>query len=245
MRPAEPGSVRPSADPRGFGGRIWAQISDLLLPQHCVVCGGFGASLHPACLPSLPRAEGSRCVRCWRPARTTWCERCAEEGADAPAFDALRAPFRFEGHARGAILEAKFRGVTSHLPVLAGAAAEAIPPEWRFDVVVPVPLSGSRRRTRGYNQAEILARHVARAHGAGLRTRLLVRTRNAPPQASLSAEERARNLAGVFAVRGVPPPSVLVVDDVTTTGATLSTTAAVLKAAGAERVYDLAVARED
>ena len=231
--------------PRSPGFRIRAQISDLLLPQQCMVCGKFGASLHADCLDALPPAEGTRCARCWRPVATTWCEVCAEGGPDAPAFDALRTPFRFEGHARRSILEAKFRGITAHLPVLARAAAEVVPAEWRFDVVVPVPLAPMRQRRRGYNQAGILAREVARATGRGERTRLVVRGKSGPAQASLSAERRVTNVLGAFAVRGVPPPGVLVVDDVTTTGSTLSAIARGLKAAGAERVYALAMARED
>lgn len=231
--------------PRRIGSRIRTQISDFLLPQQCLVCGAFGSSLHAECLAALPVAEGARCARCWRPVRTTWCERCASGGADAPEFDGLRTPYRFEGQARRAILEAKFRGITAHLPALARAAADALPAEWRFDTVVAVPLAPMRQRRRGYNQAAILAREVSRATGVGERRRLLVRTRSGPAQASLSAERRATNLVGAFAVRGVPPPRVLVVDDVTTTGSTLSTIAGVLKAAGAERVYALAIARED
>ena len=231
--------------PRRIGSRIRTQISDFLLPQQCLVCGTFGASLHAECVAALPAAEGPRCARCWRPVPTTWCERCAADGPDTPEFDGLRTPFRFEGHARRAILEAKFRGITAHLPVLGRAAVEVLPREWRFDVVVGVPLAPMRQRRRGYNQAAILAREVSRATGAGERRRLLVRARSGPPQASLSAERRATNLVGAFAVRGVPPPGILVVDDVTTTGSTLSTIAGVLKAAGAERVYALAVARED
>lgn len=231
--------------PRRIGSRIRTQISDFLLPQQCLVCGAFGASLHVECLAALPAADGSRCARCWRPVSTTWCERCAAGGPDVPHFDGLRTPFRFEGQARRAILEAKFRGVTAHLPVFARAAAEVVPAEWRFDAIVAVPLAPLRQRRRGYNQAAILAREVSWATGASERRRLVVRTRSGTPQASLSAERRATNLVGAFAVRGVPPPGVLVVDDVTTTGSTLSTIAGVLKAAGAERVYALAIARED
>ena len=233
------------AAPHRLGDRLRAQISDFLLPQQCLVCGSFGASLHRECLDALPAADGTRCIQCWRPSRTTWCERCAEGGQDAPAFDGLRTPFRFEGHARRAILEAKFRGITSHLPVLARAAAEVIPAEWRFDAVIGVPLAPTRQRKRGFNQASILAREVARRTGTGERPRLLSRARATAAQASLNAEQRAKNLIGAFAVRGVPPSGLLVVDDVTTTGSTFDVIAGVLKAAGAERVYALAMARED
>lgn len=229
----------------GFGRRLLRECLDLLLPQQCLVCGGSGASLHPACLAGFPTAEGPRCVRCWRPGLGTWCERCATGGQDAPAFDGLRTPFRFEADARRAILEAKFRGITAHLAPIGRAAAEVVPPEWRFGAVVGVPLAGGRQRRRGFNQATLLARSVGEALDVEPRERLVRRVRSTPAQAGLSAERRHRNLAGAFAVRGVPPEGVLVVDDVTTTGTTLSTVAATLKAAGASRVYALAVARED
>lgn len=230
---------------QGVGRRLLAEVLDLLLPQQCLVCGASGASLHAECLEAFPRAEAPRCVRCWRPGAGTWCERCATGGRDAPAFDGLRTPFRFEGDARRAILEAKFRGVTAHLEPLALAAADAVPAEWRFDAVVGVPLARGRQRRRGFNQAAILARHVGAALGVEPRGRLVRRVRSTPAQAGLSASMRQGNLDGAFAVRGVSPEGVLVVDDVTTTAATLSTVAAALKAAGAARVYGLAVARED
>jgi len=229
----------------GLGRRLLAECLDLLLPQQCLVCGGGGASLHASCLAGFAAAEGPRCTRCWRPGPGTWCDRCAVGGPGAPAFDGLRTAFCFKGDARRAILEAKFRGVTAHLEPLGHAAAAVVPAPWRFQAVVGVPLAGARQRRRGFNQAGILARHVAEALGVEPRPRLVLRVRSTPAQASLTAARRHRNLEGAFAVRGVPPEGVLVVDDVTTTGATLSTVAAVLKAAGASRVYALAVARED
>lgn len=245
MQTSAPDRARGGGSPPSGGRWILAQIGDLLLPQRCLVCGRFGASLHAECVPALPAADGARCTGCWRPGTSTWCERCAAGGSDAPAFDGLRTPFRFEGHARRALLEAKFRGVTAHLGVLAEAAAGVVPAEWRVDAVVPVPLASLRQRRRGYNQAAQLSRRVAEALGVREHRGLVRRTKSAAPQAALSAEQRARNVLGVYDVRGVPPPTVLVVDDVTTTGSTLDAIARLLKEAGAERVYALAVARED
>src|SRR5690606_26721308 len=122
--------------------RVLREALDFLFPQHCLVCGGGGASLHAGCMATFPRAEGPRCSRCWRPGAGTWCERCATGGRDAPAFDGLRTPFRFEADVRRAILEAKFRGITAHLGPLAVAGAEVVPAEWRVDAVVGVPLAG-------------------------------------------------------------------------------------------------------
>ena len=227
--------------------RVFDAAIDALLPQRCVVCERFGAALHVHCLETLPRADGARCERCWRPSRATWCEVCAEDGSDAPAFAGLRAAFRFEGDARRAILEAKFRGVTALLEPLALEASATVPESWRVDLVVPVPLHRGRERRRGFNQARLAAQHVADAL-ALTQSEPLQRVAERAPQASLDADRRARNLEGVFAVRrqaDVSGRRVLVVDDVTTTGATLSEAARTLRDAGAEVVYGLALARED
>lgn len=218
------------------------EFAEAALPQRCLVCGGFGAALHPACLATLPLAEGPRCPRCWAPAASERCPRCA---VATPSFAALRARFRFEGDARRALLEAKFRGTTSLLRPLAEAAVEGVPAGWNINAVVPVPLHPSRERRRGYNQAAILAKAVASRLDVPCRPDALRRVRATPPQARLSAEQRRRNLLGVFAARGPLPASVLLIDDVTTTGATFEVTAATLLDAGAVRVFALAVARED
>ncbi|MEX2372761.1 MAG: hypothetical protein WD800_03065, partial [Dehalococcoidia bacterium] len=161
----------------GLGRRILGECIDFLLPQHCAACGRFGASLHAECIEAFPRALGPRCVRCWRPGPGTWCERCASGGSDAPAFDALRTPFRFEGDVRRVVLEAKFRGVTAHLGPLARTAAASVSPEWRIDAVTGVPLASGRQRRRGYNQASMLARGVAAALDVRTRADLVRRVR--------------------------------------------------------------------
>ena len=89
-------------------------LGDALLPQRCIVCGRFGAAVHGECLDALPHANPPRCPRCWLPAanqpgesrrRDGACSRCA---ADPPPFEGLRTPYRFVGHARRAVIEAKF-----------------------------------------------------------------------------------------------------------------------------------------
>ena len=221
---------------------------DALLPQRCIVCGRFGAALHAHCLEALPRAEPPRCPCCWAPAPPAGpgggtCEGCA---AAPPAFEALRTPYRFTGGARRALLEAKFRGVTALLEPLGQAAAETVAPAWRIEAVTAVPLHAARRRRRGFDQAELRARAVARALDVPLRTDLVQRVRTTEAQATLDAAQRARNVAGAFAAAtGDRPAPLLLVDDVTTTGATLEAAARALRGAGVERVYALAIARED
>ena len=225
---------------------LLSEAAEFLLPQRCLVCGRFGAALHQRCLARLPAAEQPRCPCCWRPGPAARC-RCAAGGLDVPAFDGLRTPYEFNGEARRAILEAKFRGVTSLLPSLAHAAAVVVPEEWAIEVVVPIPLARGRLRSRGYNQAEILARELARQLGVPVHPQLLKRVRETPPQAGLGAAERATNLRDAFAAAPLdsPPHAVLLVDDVTTTGATFDAATRVLRASGVRQIYAVAIARED
>jgi len=126
----------------------------------------------------------------------------------------------------------------------ARAAGEA-PFSSEIDVVVPLPLSGPRRRERGFNQAELLAETIATRLRVPLRPRVLRKVVDTPPQAGLSRAARRRNLDGVFRARerAVRGRRILLVDDVLTTGASLSEAARTLRKAGARRVDAAVVAR--
>jgi predicted amidophosphoribosyltransferase len=229
-----------------------SELAEVLLPQRCVVCSGFGAALHQVCITALPRADGARCARCWAPlrehalVRDEVCERCLLE---PPLIAARRAAFRFEGAARLAVLEAKFRGASALLPPLAFAAADVVHAAWEVGAVTWVPLHASRRRGRGFDQGETIAHSVAQALGLPVRSDLIRRARATSPQATLGRIERARNVEGAFAPRLNPgekaPERVLLVDDVATTGATLAAAASALRAAGVTRIFALTLAIED
>jgi predicted amidophosphoribosyltransferase len=174
------------------------------------------------------------------------CGRCA---ASPFAFEGVRAPFVYGGAARDAVHALKYDGVAALAAAMAPAMVEALE-GWapRDAALVPVPLTGRRRRQRGYNQSELLAREAAKLAGRPLRGRLLARRRSAPPQAR-SADEAARraNVAGAFAVRddGWPVGPAVLVDDVIASGATLDACVRALRSAGFGPVYALAFGRED
>ena len=116
----------------------------------------------------------------------------------------------------------------------------------RIDLVVPVPLHPDRRRERGYNQAELIARPLARRLSLKLESRLLVRTKPRPPRLVLSRSEHWKSARGAYATREgarVDKLRILLVDDVLTTGATLDACSRALKKAGAASVVGLTVAR--
>jgi ComF family protein len=116
---------------------------------------------------------------------------------------------------------------------------------WQTDLITNVPLGKSRLKERGYNQVTVIARPLAMAMNLPLATQAIVRERETRSQVGLSAQERLTNVAGAF--RALPNivsgKSVLLVDDVATTGATLNACAAALRTAGAVRVYALTLAR--
>jgi ComF family protein len=154
----------------------------------------------------------------------------------------VRAPFAYAGAARTAVLSLKFRSGRYLAPLMAEFLADALR-DARFDLLLPVPLSAARMRERGFNQAAVLAEHLATGT---LAPHLLVRG-DRPAQHHLAARARLVNLRGAFAcadpdqVRG---RQILLVDDVVTTGATVSACADTLAQAGAARVCALAFARD-
>ena len=225
--------------------RIGRGALDLIFPVRCLGCGASGAFLCPACALQLQAAGGGRCDRCWRPLAAG--ARCLPCRIDPPAYDGLRAAFVYDALARALVLALKFQGTTALAePMAALMANSARAHAITADVLVPVPLSGLRRRTRGYNQAEALARPLARELGLSLAGGALRRTRHTTPQARSTGAARRANVAGAFAASGeVGGRRVLLVDDVTTTGATLSACARALNEAGARSVWALAFARED
>jgi ComF family protein len=117
--------------------------------------------------------------------------------------------------------------------------------QWPIDMIVPVPLGNARLAERGYNQAELLARPVALACAIPLKTKALLRAKETRSQVGLSAVLRRQNVAGAFEAKSslVKEKNVLVMDDVTTSGATLDACAAALLEAGAHAVYGLTLAR--
>jgi predicted amidophosphoribosyltransferase len=158
--------------------------------------------------------------------------------AAPPGLDSCRALVAYDADVRATVVALKNRDGRALVTPLAEGLARLVPPEAGL-VVTWAPTSPRRRRQRGYDQAELLARAVGRRRGLPVR-RLLVR-RPGTAQSGRSAGERWHH-AG-FLARGAAPATVLLIDDVTTTGATLAAAALALRQAGAAQVHGLVVAR--
>lgn len=172
--------------------------------------------------------------------------RCGECAHRPPAFTAVRAAYVFGGPARDLVHALKYDGISAVAPEMAAAMSKLLL-EWspEVDVIVPVPMAGVRQRQRGYNQALLLAREIGRGTGISVAAKALSRRPGVSQIEQIDEEARRRNALKAFAPsRGAVTGTVLLVDDVMTTGATLDACARVLKSVGAERVYGLTFARE-
>ena len=173
--------------------------------------------------------------------------RCAACRAGEPGFDAAYAYGSYEGPLRALIHLFTYGKIESLAKPLARFLVSAIPLDERFDLVIPLPLHWRRGWQRGFNQAELLARPVAKRYGIRLE-KPVRRVRATKTQASLSQAKRRANLKGAFQVTqpaAVAGKRILLIDDVFTTGATLRACAGALKEVGASRVVVLTLARVD
>jgi ComF family protein len=175
------------------------------------------------------------------------CGRCLES---RPAFSLHRSCGAYAGTLKDVVLLFKYRRCAPLGGPLARFAEAALASEPRLwegaDFLVPVPLHRARRRDRGFNQSRLLARGLAKARGTRVLDGALVKSRNAPPQAGLRAADRERNVVGAYGVRRpdrVKGRTLVLVDDVTTTGATLRECARVLMDAGAKEVRAITLAQ--
>ncbi len=219
---------------------------DLLFPQWCVGCGKEGDFLCHSCRRSLPQITPPLCPQCGKPQPSgILCPSCVSRQAK---IDGIRSPFRFDGVMRQAIHQLKYRNLRALVVPLAKFLQDylitnPIPGE----VLVPVPLHQKRLRERGYNQSRLLARELGKLINRPVVDDCLIRQRHAPPQARTSGVDKRRsNVASAFTYhnRKLQDKQVLLIDDVTTSGATLDACASALKAAGASSVWGLVLATE-
>jgi len=213
---------------RRYAPRAWELALDFVYPPRCGGCDKRG---------------------------TTFCDICRASVVASPQtpglarIDMLVCAGVFTGPLRNAIHTFKYSGDTTLAKPLAALVAEALDrkaaalPEGDAPVLVPVPLHRRRQRQRGFNQSELLARELSRLTGWTVDNEL-VRVRETRSQVGLDPEQRKVNVADAFSVAAEKvPTSVVLVDDVCTTGATLSECAAAVRAHGAKRVYALVVAK--
>jgi ComF family protein len=240
-----------------WGGQGARLLLDALLPGRCLNCGaivGDQGALCTACWQRISFIGAPQCDRCGDPfeferaalgqAQATLCVSCM---TDPPIYERARAAFRYDEASRALILRFKHADRTGAAPHFArwmARAGSSLLAE--ADLLVPVPLHRWRLWRRRYNQAAMLAMALAKHVNRPCMPDALERSRPTPSQGTLGRGQRARNVQGAFRLRrpaAVAGRSVLLVDDVLTSGATIGECARILLRGGARRVDVLTLAR--
>lgn len=223
---------------------IWS-IIDHIFSKRCVLCLTRANGLCVACEAALPRNQHP-CARCALPLPTaaTTARLCAACQASNADFDRILAPLLYRTPVNDLVARFKYHDRLDLGRILAAQLlAEVAQHATRPALLLPVPMDAAGLRTRGYNQAGELARHLSAALDIPWSAAQLKRNRGAAHQRGLDRAARQRNLRGAFSCHGHLPRHVAVVDDVVTTGATAAEISTTLRRAGAKRVEIWAVAR--
>ena len=238
------------SQPQSFGGlhapesatRVLNAIVRVVLPPVCAGCGASGYWMCPLCNHSSERIDLAKvCRRCGqRSADGLACSRCGSWGT---ALVGCRSAYLFDGAVRQMVHRLKYRGEHARSEWCGIEVARlAIEVGSTPDFLAPVPLHRTRMRSRGYNQSAKIAKVVSQALGVPWGD-VLSRTRATISQVGLDAERRRENVAGAFACfHDLSDLSVLLIDDVVTTGATLDACAEACQRAGAREVRAVTLA---
>ncbi|MBC7908657.1 MAG: ComF family protein [Rhodospirillaceae bacterium] len=237
--------------------RLMRVMVDAVLPPICLSCGALASepgALCPTCWEKVGFLSPPQCDSCGHPfefepseiGADALCGHCMR---DPPPWRRARAVFRYDDHSKPLVLRFKhsdrLEGAPAFARWIARAGADLLS---GADRIVPVPLHRFRLLSRRYNQAALLALALGKVSGVAVAPDLLIRTRMTLPQGHMNREERRKNVRGAFAVRSSKLPliqgkTVLLIDDVLTTGATIGECARVLTDAGAAAVDVLTLGR--
>ncbi|MCC8125887.1 MAG: ComF family protein [Clostridiales bacterium] len=228
-------------------------IIDLLFPRRCPVCGGIvqpeGLLICPECVSKLSFVHEPICKICGKELISDRQETCEDCARHRRSFETGRALLNYNQAARASMTAIKYKNKREYLDFYGEVMSRRFEPfiqRIRPQALVPVPVHPARRRIRGFNQAEELARRMGVAWKIPVEGDLLIRTKNTAPQKELGAAGRLQNLQKAFAVpetarRGELPQRIVLVDDIYTTGSTIEACTRVLKASGVAEVYFLSV----
>ena len=214
------------------------------IPGSCILCAATAneQGLCDGCSAALPAATGSRCPVCASPTpNASICGRCIRR---PPRYDCVVSALDYVTPVDFLVAELKYSRNLAAARALASPLASRIAGETVPDVVLPMPIADSRLRERGFNQAVEIARHACAPFGLRLSHGVAQRVTAGVSQTALPWGDRARNVRNAFRCQAdLSGKTVVVVDDVMTTGATLNELATVLKHAGAHKVIGWVVAR--
>ena len=228
------------------------RLSEIMYPSKCMFCGKVvpeGNRACEGCIKGLPYVTEPVCKHCGKPIMRSSDELCTDCSIrDHPGLDSSVALFVYREDTKRAMFDLKYGGCFGDAGFYADELCRHFYGRirrWHADVLVPIPIHKRRMRYRGYNQAELVADELGLRVGLPAE-KLLMRTRYTSPQKNLDAVKRRENLRQAFTVdesifRPEVHESIVLVDDIYTTGATLEACAGLLKKAGAKAVYAVCI----
>ncbi|MCA1652677.1 MAG: ComF family protein [Sphingomicrobium sp.] len=235
----------------GIGRAVWSGahwLLDLVLPPRCPGCGEIVGTLHSFCPPCWSALEflGERgCLTCGIPLEATDSGTCAACLARPPRIARTRAAVAYGDISRKLAIRLKYgrkvavaKAMARYMAPLVGTTGDAL--------LVPVPLHRRRLAVRGFNQSLLIAHEIGRSRDLNVIPRALRRKRATPPLKGMSFSQRRRTVAGAFVVHkgiDIAGRTVILVDDVLTTGSTANACARALQRAGVARVELICWAR--
>jgi len=225
----------------------WRIALDFALPPRCCGCGAIVDEVHTFCIDCWRTIEFIQggCVQCGLPLANTDIEHCAACLAKPPRIDRTRAAVTYDEITRGLVLRLKYGRKVGLAKTMAHYMAPLLPRDAGDVTLVPVPLHRRRIWQRGFNQSGLIAHELSKRTGLAVE-HALVRTKRTPPLKGMSRKQRRRAVAGAFRAResaNLRGRTVVLVDDVLTTGSTAEGCARALLRAGAERVEFVSWAR--
>lgn len=234
---------------KGWGRQLVGQLLDFALPPRCSGCGAIVDMVHSFCADCWKAIEflgEGGCSACGLPLQGTDAGTCAVCLARPPRIARSRAAVAYGDLSRSLVLKLKYGRKVALARTMARYMEPLVGPEAKDALLAPVPLHPARLWQRGFNQSALVARELSKRTGLGSAPRLLRRVKRTPPLKGMSLLQRRKTVAGAFSIdpsERLHGRTVVLVDDVLTTGSTANACARALLRAGAGRVELLTWAR--
>lgn len=226
--------------------RIAEKILDLLYPRRCVMCDmvldGKENGICQACKPKVSIAPYPYCMKCGKKLEREEEEYCKDCLLHPHSFKEGRSLFVYDGPVKRSLYRFKYAGRKEYAKTYARLAEVYLGgyiKEIQPDALLPVPLHRKRYRMRGYNQSEVFAKELGHRMGIPVASKIVSRVKNTLPQKELDLSERQNNLKKAFKINenDVKLDTIIIIDDIYTTGSTIDALSTVLKEAGVRNIF--------
>ena len=223
--------------------RVLKTCLGILYPQTCYFCGKIGKErLCTDCAKKVEYIKEPRCKKCGKPIRYWEREFCHDCTGKDFTYEQGRSIWLHKGPVRWSVYQYKYHNHRIYAEFYAEELFRLYGhklKEWNVDVIIPIPLHKKKKRKRGYNQAEVLAKRLGNLSGIRVDCKSVIRARNTKAQKELNDKERNKNLRNAFEVTklGEADKNVLLVDDIYTTGSTIDSVSQILIEKGAKKVF--------